>query len=218
MNPDFKLFTYFRSSAAYRVRIALNLKGIAPEFAFVHLLKEGGQQHGAAFKAVNPQELIPALVHDGHTIAQSLAIIEYLDEVKPEPALLPANPVERARVRQLAYAIACDIHPVNNLRVLQYLRDTHGLSEEERARWQRHWIGLGFAAIETLLAGSELTGHYCHGDAPTLADVCLIPQMANGRRVNLDFSPYPTLLRIEKEALAHPAFAAARPEAQPDAE
>jgi len=214
---DFKLYSYFRSSAAYRVRIALNLKGITPDYAFIHLLKNGGEQHGDAFKDVNPQELIPALIHDGHTIAQSLAIIEYLDAVQPEPPLLPKSPLARARVRQLAYAIACDIHPVNNLRVLQYLRDTHGLSDEERARWQRHWISLGFAAIETLLTGKE-TGKFCHGDAPTLADICLIPQMANGRRVNLDFAPYPTLLRIEKESLAHPAFAAARPEAQPDAE
>jgi maleylacetoacetate isomerase len=218
MNPDFKLFTYFRSSAAYRARIAFNLKGVTPDYAFIHLLKEGGQQHASGFKRINPQELIPALVHDGHTIAQSLAIIEYLDEVKPEPALLPNDAPGRARVRQIAYAIACDIHPVNNLRVLQYLRDTHGLSEEERARWQRHWIGLGFAAIETLLTNSTETGRFCHGDAPTLADICLIPQMTNGRRVNLDFAPYPTLQRIETAALAHPAFAAARPEAQPDAE
>jgi maleylacetoacetate isomerase len=215
---EFKLYSYFRSSAAYRTRIALNLKGIAPDYAFIHLLKEGGQQHSADYKERNPQELIPALEHDGHTIAQSLAIIEYLDEVCPEPPLLPKSPLDRARVRQIAHAIACDIHPINNLRVLQYLRDTHGLSEEERARWQRHWIATGFAAIETLLAQSNDTGRYCHGDTPTLADICLIPQMANGRRVNLDFAPYPTLLRIEKEALAHPAFAAAAPQAQPDAE
>jgi maleylacetoacetate isomerase len=215
---EFKLYSYFRSSAAYRVRIALNLKGIAPDYAFVHLLKDGGQQHGAAYKAVNPQELVPSLEHDGHTIAQSLAIVEYLDEVKPEPPLLPRDPAARARVRQIAYAIACDIHPVNNLRVLQYLRDTHGLSEEERARWQRHWIAMGFAAIETLLTGSKDTGRFCHGDTPTLADICLIPQMANAKRVNLDFAPYPTLSRIEKEALAHPAFAAAAPQVQPDAE
>jgi maleylacetoacetate isomerase len=215
---EFKLYSYFRSSAAYRARIALNLKGIAPDYAFIHLLKEGGQQHSADYKRRNPQELIPALEHDGHTIAQSLAIIEYLDEVHPEPPLLPKSPLARARVRQIAYAIACDIHPINNLRVLQYLRDTHGLSEEERARWQRHWIATGFAAVETLLTQSKDTGRYCHGDTPTLADICLIPQMANGRRVNLDFAPYPTLLRIEVEALAHPAFAAAAPQVQPDAE
>jgi maleylpyruvate isomerase len=215
---EFKLYSYFRSSAAWRVRIALNFKAITPDYAFIHLLKNGGEQHSEVFKDVNPQELVPALIHDNHTIAQSIAIVEYLDEIKPEPPLLPKAPLARARVRQITYAIACDIHPVNNLRILQYLRDTHGLSEEERARWQRHWIALGFAAIETLLAGSKETGCFCHGDAPTLADICLIPQMANGRRVNLDFTPYPTLLRIEKEALAHPAFAAATPQVQPDAE
>jgi maleylpyruvate isomerase len=144
--------------------------------------------------------------------------MEYLDEIQPEPALLPKSAAERARVRQIAYAVACDIHPVNNLRVLLHLRDDFGASEEKRAAWQRHWISLGFAAIETLLAGSRQTGRYCHGDIPTLADICLIPQLANARRVNLDLSPYPTILRIEQRALAHPAFAAALPAAQPDAE
>jgi maleylpyruvate isomerase len=200
------------------VRIALNLKGIVPEWKFVHLLKDGGQQHAPGYRAVNPQELIPTLIHDGHTIGQSLAIIEYLDEVKPEPPVLPRDAAGRARVRQLADMVACDIHPVNNLRVLLHLRDDFGASEEKRAAWQRHWISLGFAAIETLLAGSRQTGRYCHGDTPTLADICLIPQLANARRVNLDLSPYPTILRIEQTALAHPAFAAALPAAQPDAE
>jgi maleylacetoacetate isomerase len=218
MNPDFVVYGYFRSSAAFRVRIALNLKGIVPEWKFVHLLKDGGQQHAPGYRAVNPQELIPTLIHDGHTIGQSLAIIEYLDEVKPEPPVLPRDAAGRARVRQLADMVACDIHPVNNLRVLLHLRDDFGASEEKRAAWQRHWISLGFAAIETLLAGSRQTGRYCHGDTPTLADICLIPQLANARRVNLDLSPYPTILRIEQTALAHPAFAAALPAAQPDAE
>jgi maleylpyruvate isomerase len=218
MNPDFVVYGYFRSSAAFRVRIALNLKGIVPEWKFVHLLKDGGQQHAPGYRAVNPQELIPTLIHDGHTIGQSLAIIEYLDEVKPEPPVLPRDAAGRARVRQLADMVACDIHPVNNLRVLLHLRDDFGASEEKRAAWQRHWISLGFAAIETLLAGSRQTGRYCHGDTPTLADICLIPQLANARRVNLDLSPYPTILRIEQTALAHPAFATALPAAQPDAE
>jgi maleylpyruvate isomerase len=218
LESDFTLYSYFRSSAAFRVRIALNLKGIKPDYRFVHLLKDGGQQHAGSYKAVNPQELIPTLVHDGHTIGQSLAIMEYLDEIQPEPALLPKSPAGRARVRQIAYAVACDIHPVNNLRVLLHLRDDFGASEEKRAAWQRHWISLGFAAIETLLAGSRQTGRFCHGDTPTLADICLIPQLANARRVNLDLSPYPTILRIEQTALAHPAFAAALPSAQPDAE
>jgi maleylacetoacetate isomerase len=218
MDPDFVVYGYFRSSAAFRVRIALNLKGIVPEWKFVHLLKDGGQQHAPGYRAVNPQELIPTLIHDGHTIGQSLAIIEYLDEVKPEPPVLPRDAAGRARVRQLADMVACDIHPVNNLRVLLHLRDDFGASEEKRAAWQRHWISLGFAAIETLLAGSRQTGRYGHGDTPTLADICLIPQLANARRVNLDLSPYPTILRIEQTALAHPAFAAALPAAQPDAE
>lgn len=218
MTSDFVVYGYFRSSAAFRVRIALNLKGIVPEWKFVHLLKDGGQQHAPGYKAVNPQELIPTLVHDGHTIGQSLAIVEYLDEVQPEPPVLPRDAAGRARVRQLADMVACDIHPVNNLRVLLHLRDKFDASEEKRAAWQRHWISLGFAAIETLLAGSKQTGTFCHGDTPTLADICLIPQLANARRVALDLSPYPTILSIEQTALAHPAFAAALPAAQPDAE
>ena len=216
--PDVALYGYFRSSAAFRARIALNLKGIKPENRFVHLLKDGGQQHAPGYARVNPQELIPTLLHDGHTIGQSLAIIEYLDEVRLEPPLLPRDPAGRARVRQLAYAVACDIHPVNNLRVLLHLRDTFGADETARAEWQRHWIALGFAALETLLAGSPETGTFCHGDAPTLADICLVPQMANARRVNTNLAPYPTLVRIEETALAHPAFDAALPKNQPDAE
>ena len=217
-SPDFLLYGYFRSSAAFRVRIALNLKGIVAEQKFVHLLRGGGEQHGSDYKAVNPQELVPTLVHDGQAIGQSLAIIEYLDEIEPEPPLLPREPRGRARVRQLAYIVACDIHPLNNLRMLLYLRDRFSIGEEARAEWQRHWIGLGFSTLETLLAQSPLTGTFCHGDAASLADICLIPQMANGRRVNLDLSPYPTLLRIEARALAHPAFEAALPKNQPDAE
>jgi maleylacetoacetate isomerase len=215
---DFVLYGYFRSSAAFRVRIALNLKGIAAEQRAVHLLRDGGQQHGGDYKAVNPQELVPTLVHDGDAMAQSLAIIEYLDEIFPDPPLLPREPRGRARVRQLAYIIACDIHPLNNLRMLLYLRDRLSIGEEARNEWQRHWISLGFSTLEALLAQSPFTGSFCHGDEPTLADICLIPQMANARRVNLELSPYPTLLRIESHALAHPAFEAALPKNQPDAE
>jgi len=218
IDPEFALYGYFRSSAAFRVRIALNLKGMSAEPRFVHLLRGGGEQHGGAYKALNPQELVPTLVHDGHAIAQSLAIIEYLDEVTPEPPLLPRAARGRARVRQIAYAIACDIHPLNNLRVLLYLRDRFGVDEPTRAEWQRHWMANGFAALETLLATSKETGAYCHGDSPTLADICLVPQLANARRVELDLSPYPTLTRIEAQALSHPAFAAALPKNQPDAE
>jgi maleylacetoacetate isomerase len=214
---EFTLYGYFRSSAAFRARIALNLKGIVPRMEFVHLLKDGGEQHRADYKAVNPQELIPTLVHDGHTIAQSLAIIEYLDEIVPTPPLLPPDAAGRARARQIAYAIACDIHPVNNLRVNQFLKATFGADGAAQIAWQRHWIALGFEALEIML-GDGQTGTFCHGDGPTVADICLIPQMANARRVELDLDPYPTLLRIEAHALSLPAFDAALPKNQPDAE
>lgn len=214
----FILYGYFRSSAAFRARIALNLKGIVPEMRFVHLLKDGGQHHAPEYRTVNPQGLVPALVHDGHTITQSLAIVEYLDEIVPEPPLLPRDALGRARARSIAYQVACDIHPVNNLRVNQYLKANFGADADAQAAWQRHWIGIGFAALETMLAGDAATGKFCHGDTPTIADICLIPQMANARRVNLDFSPFPTLARIEAQALAHPAFDAALPKNQPDAE
>jgi maleylacetoacetate isomerase len=215
---EFNLYGYFRSSAAFRARIALNLKGIVPELTFVHLLRDGGEQHTAAYKALNPQQLIPALVHDGHTITQSLAIIEYLDEIVPEPPLLPRDALGRARARALAYAVACDIHPVNNLRVNQYLKQTFNADTDTQAAWQRHWIGVGFDALETMLARDSATGAFCHGDAPTIADVCLIPQCANARRVKLDIASWPTIARIEAHALAQPAFDAALPANQPDAE
>lgn len=215
---DFVLYGYFRSSAAFRARIALNLKGIEPELRYVHLLKDGGQHHTAEYKALNPQELIPALVHDGHTLTQSLAIIEYLDEIHPEPPLLPRDAYGRARSRALAYAVACDIHPVNNLRIGQYIKREFGRTDEEVFAWHRHFIRLGFDALETMLVRDRETGTFCHGDTPTIADICLIPQMFNARRVSLDLARYPTLLRIEAAALALPAFDAALPKNQPDAE
>ncbi|MBI1330522.1 MAG: maleylacetoacetate isomerase [Alphaproteobacteria bacterium] len=218
MAADFALYGYFRSSAAFRARIALNLKGIKPELRFIHLIKDGGQQHTADYKALNPQQLIPALVHDGHTITQSLAIIEYLDEIVAEPPLLPKDPIGRARCRELAYAIACDIHPVNNLRVAQYLKSDLGAQDDQVAGWQRHWIEVGFGALETMLAAPSLTGKFCHGDTPTLADICLIPQVFNARRVKLDIATWPTIARIEAHAMTHPAFDAAQPKNQPDAE
>jgi len=218
MAETLALYTYFRSSAAYRVRIALNLKGLDADHRFIHLLKDGGQQHGEAYRAINPQQLIPTLIDNGHAIGQSLAIVEYLEETHPEPPLLPKGALARARVRQIAYAVACDIHPVNNFRVLQRLKRNFAATEDQRADWQKHWIALGFTAIESLLANAPETGVYCHGDAPSLADICLIPQMANARRVNLDLAPYPTLTRIEQSALANPAFAAAQPKEQRDAE
>jgi maleylacetoacetate isomerase len=214
--PEFILYGYFRSSAAFRVRIALNLKGLRADLRLVHLLKDGGQQHGADYRAVNPQQLIPALTHDSHTIGQSLAIIEYLDEVVPQPPLLPPDAAGRARVRQIALAIACDIHPLNNLRIMQYLKTQLAADDAACAAWQQHWIADGFAALEVMLSGTAAT--FCHGDTPTLADICLIPQMTNGRRAGLDLSPYPTLLRIEEAAYRLPAFTDARPENQPDAE
>jgi len=217
MNRDFVLYGYFRSSAAFRARIALNLKGIQPELRFVHLLRNGGEQHTEEYRKLNPQQLIPALVHGGHTITQSLAIIEYLDEIAPEPPLLPKDAPGRARCREIAYAVACDIHPVNNLRVLLHLRDKFGADDETRKQWSRHWIALGFDALEALLQSPE-TGKFCHGDTPSLADICLIPQIVNARRIAFDMTPYPTIARIEAQALAHPAFEAALPANQPDAE
>lgn len=215
---NFTLYTYFRSSAAFRVRIALNLKGIASDYKLVHLVKDGGQQFASDYQALNPQNLVPTLVHNGHAIAQSLAAIEYLDELHPDPPLLPEDALGRARVRQIAYAIACDIHPLNNLRVRKYLLKEMNRTQDEILAWQRHWMALGFDALEKMLAGSKDTGKFCHGDAPTLADICLIPQMANARGAEMDLRPWPTLKRIEKAAYELPAFLDALPKNQPDAE
>jgi maleylacetoacetate isomerase len=213
-----RLYDYYRSSAAYRVRIALNLKGVAPdERTYVHL-RMGGQR-AQEYLALNPQGLVPALaLDDGQVLTQSLAIVEYLDETHPDPPLLPPTPAARARVRAIALQIACDIHPLDNLRVLNYLIGTMGASREQKDGWYRHWIDVGFAALERTLARDGATGRYCHGDAPTLADVCLVPQMANARRFDIDVSAYPTLVRIESACNALPAFAAAAPARQPDAE
>jgi len=212
-----KLYDYFRSSAAYRVRIALNLKGLAPERASVHLRR--GSQRDDDYLALNPQGLVPTLVADnGDVMTQSLAIIEWLDDTSPEPPLLPADAAGRARVRSLALAIACDIHPLNNLRVLNYLTGTLGATEAQKNGWCRYWCDVGLEAIETQLAREQATGTFCHGGAPTLADICLVPQLANARRVDLDLAPYPTLLRIEAACAALPAFANAAPLRQPDAE
>ena len=212
-----KLFDYFRSSAAYRVRIALNLKDVAPERAFVHLRR--GAHREDEYLALNPQGLVPSLVtDDGDVLTQSVAILEWLDESYPKPPLLPTDHAGRARVRSLALAVACDIHPLNNLRVLNYLTGTLGVAEEQKNGWYKYWIDIGFEALETRLAREKQTGRFCHGDAPTIADICLVPQMANARRVDFDFAPYPTLLRIEAACVALPAFANAAPAKQPDAE
>lgn len=213
-----RLYDYFRSSAAYRVRIALNVKGVRPdERTYVHLRM--GNQRAQDYLALNPQGLVPALaLDDGHVLTQSLAIVEYLEETHPEPPLLPRDPVGRARVRSIALAIACEIHPLNNLRVLNYLIGTLGATREQKDGWYRYWIDVGFEALEKRLARDAATGTFCHGEQPTLADVCLVPQIANARRFDIDMSPYPTLTRIEGACLALPAFADAAPARQPDAE
>ncbi len=210
-----KLYNYFRSSAAYRVRIALHLKGLPFEYAPVHLVR--GEQHADPYRALNRQELVPTLADGDTVVTQSLAIIEYLNERHPEPPLLPATPAERARVRAIALAIACDIHPLNNLRVLRYLKGTLGASEEAKDAWYRHWIDSGLAALEAQLAAEAATGAFCHGDVPTLADICLVPQLANARRANIPLDAYPTLLRIDTKCRALDAFAGAAPDRQPDA-
>lgn len=212
-----KLYGYFRSSAAYRVRIALNLKGLAYEQVAVNLVN--GEQRGGDNLARNPQGLVPTLEPDDDTrLTQSLAICEYLDERYPDPPLLPSDAEGRARVRALAQAVACDIHPLNNLKVLRYLTGELGIGEEAKLAWYRHWIRSGFDALETLLAGSPATGAFCHGDAPTLADVCLVPQVFNARRFECDLSNYPTLRRITEHCDTLDVFRHAAPDMQPDAE
>lgn len=217
MNDSLKLFGYWRSSAAYRVRIALNLKGLAYDTVPVNLIRDGGEQHAPEYAATNPQKLVPVLQHGGRAIRQSLAVIEYLDETWPSPPLLPATARARARARTLAQLIACDIHPLNNLRVLQYLEREWHAPQPEREEWVRHWIREGFAALETLLADDPSTGTFCEGDLPGIADCCLVPQVYNARRFNIDLGPFPTIVRIDAACLALPAFDAARPELQPDA-
>lgn len=214
-----KLYTYFRSSAAYRVRIALNLKGLAYESVPVHLLRGGGEQLQPAYRAVNPAALLPSLEDDnGATLTQSMAIIEYLDETHPAAPLLPADPLGRARVRALALTVACDIHPLGNLRVLKYLVHQLKVGDEAKAEWSRHWIGEGFGALESMLASSPETGWFCHGDTPTLADCCLVPQVFNALRFEVDMSRFPTIARIHAACGELDAFAAAHPSRQPDSE
>ena len=218
-----ELYGYFRSSASFRVRIALQLKGLPYDYRAIHLVKGGGEQLGEAFRAINPEALVPVLVDEsaeGGSLAltQSLAIIEYLDETHPQPPLMPADAVARARVRSLSLAIACDIHPLNNLRVLRYLTKTLGVSEDAKNTWYRHWVVSGLAALEAQLASSSSTGRFCHGDTPTLADVCLVPQVFNGKRLDCDLSGVPTVMRIHDACMALDAFQRAAPAAQPDAE
>lgn len=210
------LYGYFRSSAAYRVRIALNLKGLAYDNHFIYLQKN--DQLSDDYARLNPQKQVPALVDGGTLLTQSLAIIEYLDETHPTPAFLPSGATDRARVRALALAIACDIHPLNNLRVLRYLVKEMGLPEEKKDQWYRHWVENGLQAVEKMLTASPATGRFCHGDSPTMADICLVPQVANARRFNCDLSACPTVERIDAECRKLEAFARAAPDKQPDAE
>ena len=211
-----KLYGYFRSSAAFRVRIALNLKRLKAESASIHLRRN--DQRTPDFLALNPQGLVPALEEDGQIFIQSMAIIEYLDETHPEPPLLPGHPADRARVRALAQIIACDIHPIDNLRVLRYLANPLGHDEATVQRWFNHWIAVGFESFEKILATDGQAGAFCHGDAPSLADICLVPQVFNAQRYKLDMTPYPTLSRIFEHCMTLRAFDDARPEKQPDAE
>jgi maleylacetoacetate isomerase len=211
-----KLHTFFRSSAAFRVRIALNLKG--QQYQSIATLLNQGAQHSAEYLAINPQGLIPALeISDGTVLSQSLAIIEYLDERYPTPPLLPPDPLGRAQVRSMALAIACDVHPLNNLRVLNYLKKQLQQDETSVNTWYRHWITNGFVGLEQLARRYSSDARHCYGDSVSLADVMLVPQMFNARRFDTDLSPFPTLVSISTHLQAQPAFAAARPEAQPDA-
>jgi maleylacetoacetate isomerase len=206
-----RLFSYWRSSAAYRVRIGLALKGLPYETVPVHLVRDGGEQHTAAYRETNPQELVPVLQHGNRLYRQSLAILEYLDETWPDTPLLPALARDRARVRALAQLVACDIHPLNNLRVLQYLEHEWNAPQPERDAWVRHWIELGFDAMEASLVDHPATGEFCEGDLPTLADCCLVPQLYNARRFGLDIARWPTIARIEAACLGWPASYPPRP-------
>jgi maleylpyruvate isomerase len=210
-----KLYTYFRSSAAYRVRIALNLKGLQYDMVPVHLTKDGGQQRKPEFHKVNPQMRVPALeLSSGSVLTQSLAIIEYLDDIEPEPPFLPADALERANVRALAQVVACDIHPLNNLITLQYLK--RGLKQEQTEIdvWYHHWVTEGFKALEQMLK----PGPYAYGAHVTLADICLVPQVFNARRLKVPLDAFPKIVAVEQACLKQPAFDKARPENQPDAE
>jgi len=211
-----KLFGYYRSSAAYRVRIALNLKKLDVDHRYVHLRK--GQQSAPEFSALNPQGLVPLLIDGPNLLTQSLAIIEYLEETHPEPRLLPVDPLERARVRAMALTIACDIHPLNNLRVLRYLVGPLGVSNEAKDEWYRHWVVEGLTSLERTLVPAAGTGKFCHGDEPTLADVCLVPQIYNAERAEIDLAPFPRIGAIVAACRKLPAFRDADPARQADSE
>lgn len=205
------LYDYFRSSACFRVRIALNLKQLDYHAVPIHLINNGGEQHATTYSAVNPQKLVPTLQDGNHVLTQSLAIIEYLDEVHPAPALLPKNPYEKALVRGFALAIVADIHPINNLRVLQYLQKNLSVTDEQKNHWYQHWMREGLTALEKLVSAHHSNAAFCFGDSPTLADICLVPQLFNARRFSCDISPYPNLVRIDANCQKLEAFKQAFP-------
>ena len=213
-----KLYTFFRSSASYRVRIALNLKKISYEQAPIHLRRGGGEQLMPAYTQINPQALVPTLEDGGKFFTQSLAIIEYLEEKYPQPPLLPSDPAEKALVRSMAMIIACEVHPIQNLRVLNHVKTEYGQTDEQVNRWAQHWIDLGLSALEQTIVGQNQRGKFCYGETPTLADICLVPQLGNARRYGCDLAKYPQILAIEKNCMGISAFADAAPEKQPDAE
>jgi len=207
-----KLYNYYRSSASFRVRIALNLKGLLYEEIPVHLVQNGGEQHAPEFQAINPQALVPVLRDGDKMISQSLAIIEYLEDMHPAPSLLPMDIYQKALARSFALIIATDTHPLNNLRVLKYLTHELGLSEEKKNQWYQHWIEKGLSALEKNLSASKYIGQYCFGNQPTIADIFLVPQLFNARRFGCDISAYPTLIRIDAHCQEQLAFQAAWPE------
>jgi maleylacetoacetate isomerase len=213
-----KLYTFFRSSASFRVRIALNLKGIAYEQVPIHLRRGGGEQLQPLYKALNPQGLVPALEDNGRILMQSLAIMEYLEEKFPKPALLPEVPADRALVRSMALVIACEVHPIQNLRVLNHIKSTYNQTDEQVNQWAQHWINLGLTALEQMIVAQSQRGKFCFGNAPTMADICLVPQLGNARRYGCRLAQYPAILSIEENCMALAPFAEAAPEKQPDAE
>jgi len=215
MTGALKLYNYFRSSASFRVRIALELKGLGYDYVPVHLLKN--EQTAPAYAALTPSLLVPTLIEGDSVLTQSLAIIEYLEETHPEPPLLPADALGRARVRSLALDIACEIHPLNNLRVLRYLVHELKLSEDDKNRWYRHWVEEGLAAFEKRLTGDTATGRFCHGDTPTLADITLVPQIFNAKRLDCRLDDKPRTMAVFEACMAHDAFKRAEPSACPDA-
>jgi maleylacetoacetate isomerase len=215
---ELRLYSFWRSSAAYRVRIALNLKQLSYDILPVHLMRDGGEQHNAEFSVVNPQELIPVLMHGNRILRQSMAIMEYLEETFPAPSLLPSNARDSHRVRAISQMIACDIHPLNNLRVMQYLEKEFAATQTQKDAWMQHWINLGFDALEKVLAGHPSTGSFCEGDMPTLADCFLVPQVYNAQRFKVDMAAFPTIVRIHEACCELDEFKQAHPSVQPDAE